>query len=478
MLKLGIHVAGLADTLIIKGVTVAEIRYGKEPMDEGEKRVDDILRSLPEDYLVLDHVYLEGTAGKPTREVDHIVIKRNAIICIESKNLHGKIKGQLSGLWSVVGPDNVSTPLENPYNQVLINSKVIKTLIKTRADHIFKDPRAASSVWVYPLIVFSHPGSDPSGVSPVIQYVTLRNLKDNLLKTEGRYNLTLEEMDRLGQILLPEPLRVEPSGRFALERIAETEKEPAIVRPLEAILAPEEKERRKLIKVALWLLPLVVLFPFIWFGISRYFHGLYKEPVVLKEQAKIEVPPVTEVAPLPGQPAIEKPEPAPMPEEKKMAKKGKPSIKPGELPAPKPAVVPSEVPQATEEPIPITERTITQRKTVIYGNLTLTLMSIEIKKDQTIVHLQARNYGDEPLELPIEGNFFIVDNLQNRYEADIFVSTLSTVISPRAIVVGEIVVPRPIDPKATIINIGFNAIKGQPITGPVNIKNISLSGDS
>ncbi len=477
MLKLCIP-TGEGCILIIKGIKVAEIRYGKEPMDEGEKRVDDILRSLPEDYLVLDHVYLEGTAGKPAREVDHIVIKRNAIICIESKNLHGKIKGQLSGLWTVVGPDNVSTPLENPYNQVLINSKVIKTLIKTKADKIFKDPRVASSMWVYPLIVFSHPGSDPSGVSPGIPIATLRNLRDILLKTEGRYNLTLEEIDRLGQILLPEPLKVEPSDKFTFE----ITKEPSIAKPSEEVLISEEREkreRRRLVKVVLWLLPLIVLFPFIWVGISRYFHDFNKEPVILEEEARIKPPPVTEVMPYPEHPPIgEELEPILPPGHEKMVKKAEPSIKPGELPVSKPAIIPQEVPQAKEETIPITERKITQRKTVLYGSLSLTLMGIEIKKDQIIVHLQVRNYGMEPLELPIEGNFFIVDDLQNRYEADTFVSTLSPIISPRSIVVGEIVIPKPIDPKATIINIVFNTIKGQAITGPVNIKNISLLAGS
>lgn len=57
----------------------------------GEKRVNEILSQLPQDYHILNDVVFNTERG--TTQIDHIVVSKYGVFTIETKNYRGKILG-------------------------------------------------------------------------------------------------------------------------------------------------------------------------------------------------------------------------------------------------------------------------------------------------------------------------------------------------------------------------------------------------
>ncbi len=98
------------------------------PWERGELHVDHILSSLGPDYTVLHDMVLLSNGY--TVQIDHIVVSRFGIFCIETKTHSGKIYGsEKSEFWTqYVG--NKKYPLRNPIRQNYGHMKTIERVLE------------------------------------------------------------------------------------------------------------------------------------------------------------------------------------------------------------------------------------------------------------------------------------------------------------------------------------------------------------
>lgn len=141
---------------------------------------------------------------------------------------------------------------------------------------------------------------------------------------------------------------------------------------------------------------------------------------------------------------------------------------PVSLPSPTPspfAPLPQPTPLSTV-PSPVPPSAIPS-PTIIIGEwskdqrgLVLIVEKVEIFNDHFRVWMKAVNRTDDIVVLPLFGNFFVIDDLGNQYEADEFSSTFPPNIAPGAVVGGYAEIPTAIDPRAKTIKIMFVQIFG------------------
>ncbi len=88
----------------------------------GESKVSSILRSLPEEYLVLDDVTIPDQGSTPDRkyttQIDHVVVSPYGVFVIETKNYSGWIFGdEKSRRWKQTFKTTEAHFLYNPVKQ-------------------------------------------------------------------------------------------------------------------------------------------------------------------------------------------------------------------------------------------------------------------------------------------------------------------------------------------------------------------------
>ena len=107
---------------------------------KSESRVAEILRSLPDDYVVLSDIVLPGSKGN----IDHVLIGPNGIYTIETKSYPGFVKCE-DDQWFVNG-----RPIRSLSKQAKRNSMAVRGCIAK----LFKGPKNRTPD-VVPLLVFA-----------------------------------------------------------------------------------------------------------------------------------------------------------------------------------------------------------------------------------------------------------------------------------------------------------------------------------
>jgi hypothetical protein len=133
---------------------------------EGEALVAKVLDTLQMDARVLHSIQFES--GDKPREIDHLLITHNAMFCIETKYLRGRIAGEfLDREWTL---HKRAHKTRSRYKRGFYNPlKQVATQIYHLRSHLEKllPPRWAqecSQIWIQGVVVFAHPQGDASAV--------------------------------------------------------------------------------------------------------------------------------------------------------------------------------------------------------------------------------------------------------------------------------------------------------------------------
>lgn len=119
--------------------------------DDEEKRVQDVLGQLPSDFIVLNKVWLQDPEGRMS-EIDHLVIGKTGVFCIETKGYRGMIYGSPDSPWkqlkSTRGGHLKWRQVTNPISQCQCHARTVRAIIESRG---------GVGNWVAPVVVFSYP---------------------------------------------------------------------------------------------------------------------------------------------------------------------------------------------------------------------------------------------------------------------------------------------------------------------------------
>jgi len=102
---------------------------------EGELAVSNILNSLPENYKVFNDLMLFGSKG--TIQIDHIVLSKNGIFVIETKNYKGEVFGYSNEKnWKKINHDK-EISFYNPILQNKAHISTLKMILQEKNEAIF-----------------------------------------------------------------------------------------------------------------------------------------------------------------------------------------------------------------------------------------------------------------------------------------------------------------------------------------------------
>lgn len=149
--------------------------------NEGELECFDCLRKLPDDYFLLNDIYL--TVGGTTIQIDTIVIGPNGLFVIEAKNHSGDyIIGHADiPLWMQYFKDSENSfnfkEFKNPVKQNWMHTIFLKDYFKESCD---------TDVWINPIVVFCDKNVNIEAVfSPKMPVIKLAKLNEHILQQKG-----------------------------------------------------------------------------------------------------------------------------------------------------------------------------------------------------------------------------------------------------------------------------------------------------
>lgn len=97
----GHHDSVIDEQMYNKNIDTAGGYQAKVTGDKGELALSSILKSLPDEYHVIDNVLLQTKKG--STQIDHIIVSRYGIFVVETKNHKGLIFGDDYGMvWTQV----------------------------------------------------------------------------------------------------------------------------------------------------------------------------------------------------------------------------------------------------------------------------------------------------------------------------------------------------------------------------------------
>jgi hypothetical protein len=135
----------------------------------GEARVAEILKSLPDDYVLLNDLVLPGSKGN----IDHVLIGPNGVFAIQTKNYSGFVKCE-DDQWLVNG-----RPIRSLSKQAKRNSMAVRGCIAS----LF--PAAKNNVpYVVPLMIFVGSGARLKLFKPTLSILRLNELVEFIRRRE------------------------------------------------------------------------------------------------------------------------------------------------------------------------------------------------------------------------------------------------------------------------------------------------------
>jgi hypothetical protein len=165
----------------------------------GEELVIRELEGLSDSYILLNGLIVPPNRG----DTDHIIVGPNGIFVVESKNYGGRISCD-GDVWRKIkvgrGGGVYNLKIGSPSNQVKRNAKVLKDFLLHHQDEIFKG--GAPHLWVHGILVFTNPDAEIELRNPTIDVVDLDSLSNHVKSVDSNLDLTPQQVDSLGSVLL------------------------------------------------------------------------------------------------------------------------------------------------------------------------------------------------------------------------------------------------------------------------------------
>ncbi len=173
---------------------------------------------LPDEYILINNIQLAHSQHVP--EMDLLIIKEKALLVVELKDWYGDISGNPQAGTLLVGPRQEQR--KNPISQVHKQAKALAFYLREEANaaYIFGDYRIASSLYVTPLVIFTHPEANlkvesPANVKLMRLDEAVTQLTDAALDNP-RCLVKRDEQMRLVELLLNERQPVEQDKPSAI----------------------------------------------------------------------------------------------------------------------------------------------------------------------------------------------------------------------------------------------------------------------
>jgi hypothetical protein len=178
---------------------------------EGEALVAKTLDSLQMDARVLHSVHFDS--GERAREIDHLLITHQAMFCIETKYLRGRVAGEaLDREWTLhkrahKTRSRYKRGFYNPLKQVATQIYHLRSFLESQLS-----PRWAhecSQIWIQGVVVFAHPQGDASSVVShergVVQLPELAQYLTNYRAPSRAHRLSYGLRREISRILTGQP---------------------------------------------------------------------------------------------------------------------------------------------------------------------------------------------------------------------------------------------------------------------------------
>jgi hypothetical protein len=147
--------------------------------EAGERDTAHQLQFLPAEYKVFNGIYL--TAGGQTQEFDHVVVGKNGIFHIDSKNFSGELRFTENGF------EQNGVPAPDPTSQLHRHEFVIRALLR----------EIGIDTDVVGIICFTNERANLIGQSPDFVTLKLGRLLSFIKGYEARSPMSAEDVERI-----------------------------------------------------------------------------------------------------------------------------------------------------------------------------------------------------------------------------------------------------------------------------------------
>jgi hypothetical protein len=144
----------------------------------GDSKVSETLKTLPEDYVVLNDVMLPDSKS----HVDHVLVGSNGVFAIEIKNYSKQVKCE-KDQWFVNGHSIRSLSKEAKRNALAVRSSMSSLFGRSQT----------SIPYVVPLLVFVRSRAKLELFEPTLSVLRLCELLDFLRDYEGKRPITADD---------------------------------------------------------------------------------------------------------------------------------------------------------------------------------------------------------------------------------------------------------------------------------------------
>ena len=160
----------------------------------GEGNTLKLLKKLPRDYTVLTNPVIHNRGI--TMELDFVVVSKNGVFIVESKNYRGVVYGKTSSTgWKQVKYDKDG----KKYEKLVPNPAKQSYRQKQRLDELFKDLKISASV--FPVLYFVDSRTELKIQDDANLNVTIINNEEYLIdfikKTKGKDKVSSEELAKI-----------------------------------------------------------------------------------------------------------------------------------------------------------------------------------------------------------------------------------------------------------------------------------------
>ena len=165
----------------------------------GESIVAGHLEGLGRHHRVLHDIKIPGAWGN----IDHIVLGRNGVFALETKNHNGRIECNGDEWVQIKGTyRKYAGSLRNPSRQAKGNARSLREFIEQNRGKVFSHSRP---VWVNAVLVFANEEADLHLHKPTVHVMRPHELCD-FIRRHGSYNaLSAGEVGRLEKLLARYP---------------------------------------------------------------------------------------------------------------------------------------------------------------------------------------------------------------------------------------------------------------------------------
>ncbi|HEX55501.1 MAG: hypothetical protein DRO90_01195 [Candidatus Altiarchaeales archaeon] len=166
---------------------------------KGEEIIMKELKKLDDSYYLISGVVIAPNRG----DTDHIVIGRNGIFVIETKNYGGEIEcdGDEWRRYKISRQGRkYKLKIGSPSNQVKRNAKALKDLILRHREKIFR--RRMPHIWIDSILIFTNENAKLHLRNPTVNVLDVGELCEFIMNRESEFRLDDEEVENIARLIL------------------------------------------------------------------------------------------------------------------------------------------------------------------------------------------------------------------------------------------------------------------------------------